>query len=194
MNRSTPATARELYLASLAPEDELAARRAAEKAGIPENDPTWLLLSEVRRASQETNRCTAELKLTASEAAARIERAGASDGISQATDDALARRIVIATATQVANNEHVGSAIASAVSRVEADATRAMRTLEMSIRDFMRRRAAAPVASIIFAFALGIASGCLSIWGTYHVAVGYGQDQGYRAGFNDARIYDRSHR
>lgn len=192
MNKSAPATARELYFASLAPEDELAARRAAEKTGIPENDPTWLLLSEVRRASQEANRCTADLKLAVSDAVSRIERAGA-NAHPPASDDALASRIANTAGSELAQSDRVAEAVASGIRRVEHDAIRAMRTLETSIRDFMRRRAAAPAASMIFAFSLGVVSGCLSIWGTYHVAIGYGQDLGYRVGFHDARLYDRSH-
>jgi hypothetical protein len=193
VNNRARTTARERYLASLSPEEELVARRAAEETGIPENDPTWLLLSEVRRACQETARCTAELKITASEAAARIVRASASDVVSKAKDDALADRAAVAIATQVAKNEHVNKAIAESVRGVEQDAIRAMRALETSIRDFMRRRAAAPAASMIFAFSLGVVSSCISIWGTYHIAISYGQDLGYRAGFHDARLYDRSH-
>jgi hypothetical protein len=193
MNKSAGANARERYLSSLSPEDELVARRSAEETGIPENDPTWLLLSEVRRACQEANRCTAELKLTASEAAARIVRASASDTVSKTKDDALAERTAIAIGAQVAKNERVTEAVANAIREIERDAVRAMRGLETAIRDFMRRRAAAPAASMIFAFSLGVVSGCLSIWGTYHVAISYGQDLGYRAGFHDARLYDRSH-
>ena len=192
MNNRAPETARELYLASLAPEDELAARRAAEKTGIPENDPTWLLLSEVRRASQEANRCTTELKQAASDAALRIERI--TPNLQRvASDDALVSRIAGDVGAKLADNDRVAEAIASGVRRVEHEATRAMRVLETSIRDFMRRRAATPAASMIFAFALGVISSCLSIWGTYHVAIGYGQDLGYRSGFHDARLYDRSH-
>jgi hypothetical protein len=191
MNGSTPATAREVYLASLAPEDELTARRAAEKAGIPEDDPTWLLLSEVRRAAQETNRCTADLTLAVAEAVSRIELAS-EDRHPLVSDDALSR-IANTAGTKLADNDRVAEAVAGGVRRVEHDAIRAMRTLETSIRDFMRRRAAAPAASMIFAFSLGVVSSGLSIWGTYHVAIGYGQDFGYRAGFHDARIYDRSH-
>lgn len=192
MSQKISPTARELYLASLAPEEELAARRVAERSGIPDNDPTWLLLSEVRRSCAEANRCMTALKQASSDAASRIERAGGNARLPM-SDDALATRIAAVAGTKLAENEGAADAIASGVRRVEAAAVRAMRTLEVSIRDFMRRRAGAPAASLIFALALGVASACLSIWGTYHVAVSYGEDLGYRAGFHDARVYDRSH-
>ena len=193
MSKSIPPTARDLYLASLSPEEELAARRVAEKSGIPDNDPTWLLLSEVRSACREATRCTNELKGAVADAASRIECAGTHDARTALDDEALTAGIASTAGAKLAENEQIVGAIASGIRRVENDASRAMRTLEGSIRDFMRRRVSAPAASLVFAFALGIASACLSIWGTYHIAVGYGEGLGYRAGFNDGRVYERNH-
>jgi hypothetical protein len=187
-------SARNLYLASLSPEDELVARRLAEISGIPENDPTWLLLSEVRRACQEAARCTMALTQATSEAASRIALAGTRSTTSIENDEALALRIATAAGDRLSQNAQVADVIATAVRHIEGDAIRAMRTVETGIRDFMRRRAAAPAASLIFAFALGLASCSVAIWQTYHVGLAYGQELGYRAGFNDGRIYDRNHR
>ena len=194
MSSSTPPTARNLYLASLSAEDELITRRLAETSGIPENDPTWLLLSEVRRSCREATRCTTALSQAASDAASRIALVGTRNVNSPESDDRLAMRIATAVGDRLSQNEHVANAIATAVRRVEDDAIRAMRSIETGLRDFMRRRAAAPAASLAFAFALGLASCCAAIWQTYHIGLSYGQDLGYRAGFNDARIYDRNHR
>ncbi len=190
MSANVPASAREVYLASLRPEEELAARRAAEKAGIPDTDPFWLLLIEVQRACREASRCTTELTRVVADAVARIEGAGSSG---PACDDAFVSQIAPAVATALAQDDRVIEAVTTAVGAVEEDGLRAMRTLESAIRDFVRRRAAAPAASLVFAFSLGVASSGLGLWGTYHVALAYGQDLGYRAGFNDARTYDRSH-
>ncbi len=190
MSASVPTTARELYLASLSPDEELAARRAAERAGIPDNDPTWLLLLEVRRATRETNRCTEALKQVVSDAVTRIGRTVTD---SSTLSDAVSIQFANAAGARLAENDRLVNAVAAAVRGVEANATRAMHVLETSIRDFMRRRVVAPAASVLFAFSLGAVSAYLSIWGTYHVAIGYGQDLGYRAGFHDARVYDRSH-
>lgn len=190
MSEHPQRTARELYLASLSGDDELAARRTAERAGIPDDDPIWLLLLEVRRATYETNRCTAALKQVVSDAAKRIEQSGSN---TSALNDAAVVQFANAAGTKVAQDDRVVHAVAGAVRTIEADAVRTIHSLESSIRDFVRQRIATPTASLLFAFLLGIASACLTIWGTYHVAVGYGEDIGYRGGFHDARIYDRSH-
>jgi hypothetical protein len=194
MSTTTPPSARNLYLASLSPEDELVTRRLAETSGIPENDPTWLLLSEVRRSCREATRCTAALSQAASDAASRIALVGTRNVNSPESDGRLAMRIATVTGERLSQNDQVASAIAKAIRHVEDDAARAIRSLETGLRDFMRRRGSAPAASLAFAFALGLASCCAAIWQTYHIGFSYGQNLGYRAGFNDAHIYDRNHR
>lgn len=186
------ATARDAYLASMTSSDELATRRAAERSGIPDDDPMWLLLAEVRRACVEVNQCTRAAQQAASDAAARIESATAPQS-RVSLDDGYVARIAATAGAKIAADERVVAAVASAVRGVEGDATRALRTVETSLRDLMRRRAATPFASLVFAFALGVASACAAVWGGYHTGIGYGQDLGYRTGFHDARIYDRSH-
>ena len=196
MTRPALPTARGAYLASLSSDDELTARRTAEKSGIPDDDPTWLLLGEVRRASLEVSSCTDAIRTAASDAASRIEQtAQSTDQRLLGGNETLIAAIAGAVAAKVVEHDRVVDAIVTAARRVEQDAVRAVRALEVAIREAMRRRAAAPAASLAFAFALGIASACLSLWVTYHAALGYGESLGYRAGFHDARVYDaRSHR
>lgn len=189
MNNDRSATPRERYFASLAPEEELTARRSAERTGIPDDDPTWLLLSEVRRASWEANRCTGELKQTASDAAARIERASCTPSL--VDTDAVMARVASAAGAHLAADDRIRDAIAGALEHLEAGAMRAIQALETATRDFARSRAAAPMASLVFAFALGAATCCITIWETYHVAYDYGDRVGYRDGFHNAHVYDQ---
>ncbi len=151
-------TPREAYLASLPSTDELATRRAADKSGIPDDDPMWLLLAEVRRACSAANQCTLALQQAVSDAAQRIERVASRDARSPAFDNAYITHIAGATGASIAKDAQVTNAVASAIRQIEADATRALRTTETSIRELMRRRSATPIASLTFAFALGVTS------------------------------------
>jgi hypothetical protein len=67
----------------------------------------------------------------------------------------------------------------------------AIRSLEVALHDVARRRAAAPLASLMFAFALGLTACCAVIWSAYHAGTDYGYDLGYRAGYNDGFINER---
>jgi hypothetical protein len=193
MTKVARQTPREAYLASLSSTDELAARRAAEKSGVPDDDPMWLLLAEVRRACSEVNQCTLALQQVAFDAAQRIEQSASCNDRTAAFEDAHIAQLASAAGAGIAKDPRVASAVASAVGQVEADATRALRIAEISIRDLTRRRSATPLASLIFALALGVTSCWAAIWSGYHTGVAYGRDLGYRAGFHDARLYDRSH-
>jgi hypothetical protein len=191
---STATTARDLYLATLSPEDELIARRVAEKSGIPGNDPTWLLLTEVQRACREATRCTDGLTSAAKEAVARIERAGQIDIGEPNKIEGLGVGIAHAVGSRLADNEQLLKAISDGVRHVEIDAIRVIRSLETATRDLIARRSSVPIASILFAFCLGLAAATFGIWQAYRVALGYGQDIGYSAGFARAQADDRSHR
>lgn len=192
MTKAARPTPRDAYLAALSSNDELAARRVAEKAGVPDDDPMWLLLLEVERACSVVNECTLAVKAIASDAARRIEQAASRVG-APTFGDADVTHIAAAAGKAIASDAQVANAVASAIREVEADAVRALRTTEMTIRELMRRRSATPLASLIFAFALGLTSCCAAVWGSYHTGVVHGQELGYRAAFNDARLYDRTH-
>jgi hypothetical protein len=138
-------TARDLYLSSLSPDDELAARRAAERTGIPDDDPTWLLLLEVQRAAYETNRGTAALKQVVSDAATRIEQSSTG---TLALNDAAISQFANAAGLKLAEDDRVIGTLSAAIQNVETSATRSLHALETSIRDFMRRRVVAPAAGI----------------------------------------------
>jgi hypothetical protein len=191
---ATPATARDLYLGSLSPEDELIARRIAEKSGIPGNDPTWLLLTEVQRACREATRCTDGLTSVAKEAVARIERASQISIDQPSQIEAIGIGIAHAVGSRLADDEHLLRAMTEGIRRVEADAVRVIRSLETAARDLIARRSAVPVASILFAFCLGLAAATFGIWQAYRVALAYGEHIGYDAGFARAQAYDRSRR
>jgi hypothetical protein len=165
-------SARDVYLTSLDSASELAARRLAEKSGIPDSDPMWLLLREVQRSFRET-------AINTNEALA---------------SEPFAQRLSSTVGASIANDERVLDALTGAIRATQDASLRAIRSLELAIRDFTRRRAAAPFASIAFAVALAMTVTCAAIWTTYYVAIGYGRDLGYRAGFNDGMTYGRSHR
>jgi hypothetical protein len=165
-------SSRDAYLASLDPATELTARRLAEKSGIPDNDPLWLLLHELKRSL---------LEVTSSANAAL-------------SNEPFAQRLSAAISASVTNDERVTDALTTAIRTMQDASLRAIRSLEGAVRGFARRHAAAPFASIAFAFALAITVSFAAIWSTYHVAVSYGRDLGYRAGFNDGVTYERSHR
>lgn len=165
-------SARDAYLASLDSTTELSVRRLAEKSGLPDNDPMWLLLHEVQRSLRETT-ATANAALS---------------------NEPFAQRLSLAISASVTNDERIADALTAAIRTAQDASLHAIRSLESALRDFARRRAAAPFASIAFAFALAITASFAAIWSTYHVAVNYGQDLGYRSGFNDGVTYERSHR
>jgi hypothetical protein len=192
--KAIPASAREAYLTALSPEDELVARRVAEKSGIPENDPTWLLLTEVQRACREATRCTNGLASATKEAVTRIERASQCDVSDPSRIEVIGADIARVVGSQLANDERVVKAIVSGIQRVEVDAVRVIRSVETAVRELIARRSALPIASILFAFCLGLTAATCGIWQAYHVALGYGEDIGYRAGFARAHAYDRSGR
>ena len=161
--------ARELYLASLDSNVELSARRLAEQSGIPDNDPMWLLLHEMQRAMRE-----------------------AAGGVNAVlANDAFADRVSSAIGINVANDERVVAALTAAIKNTREAAMHAIRSLEVALHDVARRRAAAPFASLMFAFALGLTACCAVIWSAYHAGTDYGSDLGYRAGYNDGIINER---
>ena len=165
-------SARDAYLASLDPDTELSARRIAEKSGIPDNDPMWLLLYELQRSLREAT-------------------AGANAVLS---NEPFAQRLSAAVGARIAGDERIVDALTAAIHTTQDGSMRAIRSLENSIRDFARRRALAPLASLAFALALAIIISFAAIWSTYHIAVSYGHDLGYRSGFDDGITYERSHR
>jgi len=82
---------------------------------------------------------------------------------------------------QCRNDERVVAALTSAIKNTREAAMHAIRSLEVALHDVARRRAAAPFASLMFAFALGLTACCAVIWSAYHAGTGYGYDLGYRA-------------
>lgn len=165
-------SARDIYLASLDPANELTARRLAERSGIPDNDPLWLLLHDIHRSLHE---------LTSSANGAL-------------TNEPFAARLSAAVSVAMTDDQRIVHALTTAIQTTQNASLRAIRSLESALKDFARKRAAAPFASIAFAFALAITVSFVAIWSTYHDGVGYGQDLGYRSGFHDGILYERSHK
>lgn len=165
-------TARDLYLASLDPNAELNARRLAECSRIPDDDPTWLLLHKVQRSARE---------LTRSANAALA-------------NDAFAERLASAVASIVANDKRLISAIADGITGVHAVSVRSIRSLESEVRDVARKRAFAPISSLIFAAALALVVGFAAMWASYTAGSGYGHDLGFRSGYQDGILYERNHK
>jgi len=164
-------SARDAYLASLDPTSELSARRLAERSGVPDNDPIWLLLHELHRSLAEV-----------------IGSANAA-----LADDAFATRLSTAVAASIAHDERIRDQVTTAIRATQDQSLRALRTLESAIGEFARRQALAPLSSVVFAVGLAIAVTCAAICGTFRVATNYGQDIGYRSGFNDGIRYERGH-
>lgn len=163
-------SARDLYLASLDAKGELNARRLAELSRIPDDDPVWMMLHELQRSAREIT-------------------SGANAALA---NDAFAQRLATAIGISVAHNEQVVAAVTAAVSNTHEAATRAIRSLEGALRDVARRRAAAPFASLAFAFAIGLTVCCMALWSAYHAGTSYGFDRGYRAGYHDGILYERN--
>ena len=165
-------TARDLYLASLDPKAELNARRLAELSRVPDDDPTWLLLHEVQQSARELTR-------------------GAKAALA---NDAFAQRLALAVASSVATDMRVISAVADGITGVHDVSVRAIRSLESEVRDVARKRAIAPISSLIFAAALALVVGFVAMWASYGVGSRYGYDLGYRSGYHDAILYKRNHK
>ncbi len=165
------ATAREVYLASLDPKAELSARRLAERSRIPDDDPMWLLLHEMQQATRELTR-------------------GANAVL---TNDAFAERLSSAVASGITNNQRIIAAVADGISGIHDASVRAIRSLESEVRDAARKRAIAPISSLVFTLALALIVGLAAMWASYNVGYGYGFDAGYRAGYHDRVLYERNH-
>ena len=165
-------SARDLYLASLDAESELNARRLAEISHIPADDPLWLLIYETQRSVREV--------------------IGSANTV--LTNESFAQRLSITVASSLSRDERVIASLTAAIERTHEAATHGIRSLEAALHDMVRRRAAAPFASLAFAFALGLTACCAVIWGAYHAGAEYGDNLGYRAGYHDGIIYDRTHK
>jgi len=161
-------TARDIYLASLDPKAELSARRLAERSRIPDDDPMWLLLHEMQQSARELTR-------------------GANAAL---TNESFAERLSSAVAVSVANDQRVIAAVADGVTNVHGASVRAIRSLESELRDVARKRAFAPISSLVFAFVLALVIGFAAIWASYSVGAGYGYDAGHRDGI----VYERNHK
>ncbi len=165
------ATARDIYLASLDPKAELNARRLAERSRIPDDDPMWLLLHEMQQSTRELTR-------------------GANAAL---TNDAFAERLSSTVASTITNDKRITTAVADGITGIHDISVRAIRSLESEIRDATRKRAIAPISSLVFALALALIAGFAAMWASYNVGSGYGFDAGYRAGYHDRVLYERTH-
>lgn len=164
------ATARDIYLASLDSKAELSARRLAERSRIPDDDPMWLLLHEMQQSMREITR-------------------GANAALA---NELFAQRLTTAVANSVANDDRVVGAIAAGISAIQDSSIRAIRSLESEVRNVARKRAIAPISSLVFALALSIVVGFACIWASYNAGTGYGYDLGYRSGYHDATLSERN--
>lgn len=165
-------TARDLYLASLDLKTELNARRLAERSRVPDDDPMWLLLHEMHQSARE---------LTRSANAALA-------------NESFAERLAPAIASSIAGDQRVITATTSAITGIHDISVRSLRSLESEVREFARKRAFAPMSSLLFAFALALTTGFAAIWSAYNVGSGYGYDLGYRVGYHDGVLNERNHR
>ena len=163
-------SARDVYLASLDARSELNARRLAELSHIPGDDPMWLLMHEMQHSVREVIN-------------------GANTALA---NEPFAQRLATSVAASIAHDERIATVLTTAIERTHEAATRSICSLEDALRDVARRRAAAPFASLAFAFALGLTVCCAIIWGAYHAGSDYGYDLGYRAGYHDGILYERN--
>jgi hypothetical protein len=163
-------SARDLYLSSLDAKSELNARRLAELSRIPDDDPMWLLMHETQRSVREVIN-------------------GADTVLA---NEPFAHRLATTVAVSLSRDERLIATLTAAIDHTHAAATKAIRSLETAFQEVVRQRAAAPFASLAFAFALGITVSCAVIWGAYHAGVTYGYDLGYRYGYNDGLKYGRA--
>ena len=162
--------ARDLYLSSLDSKSELNARRLAELSHVPDDDPMWLMLHELQRSAREVT-------------------SGANAVLG---NDAFAQRLSTVIGSNVAQNDLIVTALTAAIDKTHNAASRAIRSLEAALHDVARRRAAAPFASLAFAFSLGIIACCAVIWAAYHAGTLNGYDAGYPAGYHDGILYERN--
>ncbi len=163
-------SARDLYLASLDGKDDLNARRLAELSHIPDDDPMWMMLHELQRSAREIT-------------------SGANAALA---NDAFSQRLSTAIGINVARDERVVAALAEAIDSTHEAATRAIRSLEAALRDVAKRRAAAPFASLAFAFSVGFIVCCAALCSAYHAGTSHGYNLGYRAGYHDGILYERN--
>lgn len=175
MSAAEPRAARDAYLAALPPDQELAVRRAAEANGLAEDDYTWVVLDAQRRASEAVAASVTAAAERIEAATRRTESTFLVDPISQAA------RVADATAEALANHPPITAAIENALDRLKGDAM-------VQIADAIRRRAAAPVRSLLFSFVLGASVGALTLYGTYHAAYDHGQMVGYQMGWHDRGV------
>ena len=163
-------TARDIYLASLDPHTELTARRLAERSRIPDDDPMWLMLHEMQQSAREVTR-------------------GANAALS---NDAFAGRLASAVASSLTKDPGILGAVTDGVTVIHDASVRAIRTLESEVQSVARRRAFAPLSSLVFAFTLALVVGFSAIWASYNVGSGYGYDIGYSAGYHNAVLNERN--
>lgn len=166
------ATARDIYLASLDSKAELNARRLAERSRIPDDDPMWLLLHEMQQATRELTR-------------------GANAAL---TNDSFAARLSLAVASSITNDQRIIAAVANGITGIHDASVRAIRSLESEVREVARKRAIAPLSSLLFALALALLVGFATLWASYNAGSGYGFDTGYSAGYHDRALYERNHK
>jgi len=162
-------SARDIYLSSLDSDAELNARRIAERANIPDDDAMWLMMHGLQQSSREITR-------------------GANAAL---TNEPFAQRLTAAVATSMVNDERIYAAYTSSIASIQDSSVRAIRSLESEVRDFARKRAFAPISSLIFSMAMAFVVGFTAIWATYNVASGYGYDLGYRSGYHYGIIHER---
>lgn len=183
MSNGTTASAKDRYLRALPASDELVARRIAEQSGIPSDDPTWLLLTEVQRATREASACTDSLRSATDAAVTRIERA-ATDGLAGGTTaHDFAAQIILAASPELAKNEQLQSTLFAAIRHIESDAVRALRAVETGVRDLLARRTFIPLASTMLALCVGVIATTFAVWQAYQVGTRAGEIAGYRAGY-----------
>jgi hypothetical protein len=163
-------TARDLYLSSLGADAELNARRLAERSRIPDDDPMWLLLYEMQQSVREFTRGTNTVL----------------------ANEAFADRLSSAVGSSIAKDQRVIGALADGITGVHDASVRAIRSLESEQRNTARKRAFAPVSSLVFSFALALVVAFGAIWTSYNAGSGYGFDLGYRSGYHDGIIYERN--
>lgn len=166
------ATARDIYLASLDPKGELNARRLAERSRIPDDDPMWMLLHEIQQSTRELTR-------------------GANAAL---TNDAFSERLSSTVASSIINDQRIVAAVAGSVSGIHDASVRAIRALESEVREVARKRAIAPISSLLFALALALIVAFAALWASYNTGSGYGFNTGYSAGYHDRVLYERNHK
>jgi hypothetical protein len=163
-------SARDLYLSSLDARSELNARRLAELSHIPADDPMWLLMHETQRSVREA--------------------IGGANAV--LANEAFAQRLSTTVAGSICRDERVIASLTGSVEHIHNAASRAIRSLETALHEMARRRAAAPFASLAFAFALGLIVCSAVVWAAFRVGADHGYDVGYRVGYHDGVIYDRT--